>query len=725
MTHLLLLAASVAVVVKAAAIVVTVAFADANDETDAEKKREALDPEPKTPNALMAILARADNDYQAFIRTRIDPLLAGRARDAHLQALVSSKGRVLSVQEKRSNRRLGLGVAALALLLDVYVTGIPLLPLIIVIGIYNLWPWFKEGYRLAVEEKRLGIIHLISLYFAVMWLGGYFLIGVIGSIFSGFCQKVQVITQIGARNDLIDVLGQKPQRVWVDINGVEMEIPFEQLRIGHTLVLDAGQIIPVDGVILDGWALIDQHRLTGEAQPIEKSIGDVVLAATVVLGGRLRVRVEKSGDDTTAAQIGEVLKRTVEYEVDHLRAQFASVENTVWPMMAGGLLGWLVAGPVAGAAILGSNYVVGIVPLRMITLLNALSAGSEHGILVKDGRALEALKTIDTLVFDKTGTLTLEQPHIIAIHVCAGQSENDVLAFAATAEHRQSHPIAQAILAEAEKRGLNLPVIDAAYYEVGYGLKVQLDEVALLVGSYRFMVMEGIFVPVAMQAQIDRCNIEGRSLVYVAVASELVGAIELDATLRPEALAIVGWLKQRGLKLHIISGDQEAPTRRLAEELGMDGYFANVLPEGKAALIEGLQAEGKQVCFIGDGINDAIALRKANVSVSFRGATTVATDSAQIVLMDDNLEQLKLLFELCQAYDDNLATNYRQAVVRSLIAAVAVLVLPFKFIIVEGFWILTFANGIRIATRPLLNTVVDDATITNTEGVEKLARDAG
>jgi Cu2+-exporting ATPase len=725
MIHLLVVAASVAIVAKAAAVVVTVALADINDEKNANQELAKLNPEiePVQPNWFMLILARADNDYQMFVRTYIDPLLAGRARDQHLQELVSNKKRSLSIQEKRSNRRLGLGFAALGLLVDVYFTSIPLLPVIIVIGIYNLWPWFKEGYRLAFKEHRFGIIHLISLYFAFMWFGGYFLIGVIGSIFSGFCQKIQVITQIGAREDLIDVLGQKPQRVWIEVNGVEVEIPFEQLQLGNTLILNAGQMIPVDGLIIDGWALVDQQRLTGESQPSEKTTGDTVFAATVVLGGKLRVCVEKSGNDTTAAKIADVLNRTVEYGVDSLRAQFQQVEHTVWPMMAGGLFGWLVGGPVTGAAILGCNYVVGIVPLRMITLLNALSTGSEHGILVKDGRALEWLKDIDTLVFDKTGTLTLEQPSLIGIHICAGYNENDVLRFAATAEHRQTHPIAQAILAAAAKRGLKLPIIDAAHYEIGYGLKVEMDETEVLVGSQRFMTLENIFLPVAIQSHIDRCALEGRSLVYVAVNRELAGVIELDATLRPEAIEIVSWLKQRGLNLYIISGDQEAPTRRLSNELGMDGYFANTLPERKAGLIEELQAEGRKICFIGDGINDAVALRKADVSISFRGATNVATDSAQIVLMEDNLKQLKILFELAQAYEKNLNSNYRQAVIKSLLSTLAVLVLPFKFVIVEGVWVITFISGIRIATRSLLEEPIEEPIALSYDGVENLARD--
>lgn len=724
MIHLLIIAASAAVVAKAAATIVTFALADFQDEKRSKQEVAALNPEvePANPNWFMMVLARADDDYQMLVRTYIDPILAGRARDEHLQELVGNKKRALSIQEKRSNRRLGLGFVAFGLLADVYFTGIPLLSMVVVIGIYNLWPWFKESYRLAFKENRFGIIHLICLYFAVMWIGGYFLIGVVGAIFSGLCQKIQVITQIGAREDLIDVLGQKPQHVWIEVDGIEVEIPFDQLQLGDTLILDVGQLIPVDGVILDGWALVDQQRLTGESQPIEKSSGDAVLAATVVLGGKLRVRVEKSGDDTTAAKIADVLNRTVDYGVDNLRAEFDSVEHTVWPMLAGGMFGLLVGGPITGAAVLGCNYVVGIVPLRMITLLNALSTGSENGILVKDGRVLESLKEIDTLVFDKTGTLTLERPHIIGIHACGEHSENAVLRFAATAEHRQTHPIAQAILAEANLRKLELPVIDAAYYEVGYGLKVKMDDADVLVGSQRFMVLENVALPKEIQVHIDRCAKEGRSLVYVAVNQKLAGAIELDATLRPEALEITRWLKERGLNLYIISGDQEAPTRRLSNELRMDGYFANVLPERKASLIEELQAEGRKVCFIGDGINDAVALRRADVSISFRGATNVATDSAHVVLMYDNLEQLKTLFELTEAYEKNLSVNYRQAVTKSLLSSIAVLLLPLKFAIVEGVWILTFVSGIRIATAPLLNEAEKDLEETDDSSSSSIIR---
>lgn len=728
MIHFIVLVASMLLTLEATKTVVTVFTEDPKgDADDAPTQAVAVSGtgNDELPNYWMTLLAGADQGYQTFVRTYVDPLLAGQSRDRHLEELLSGAGRELSPQELRTNRRLGLGVLGLGLLGCVYATGLPLIHLVILIGVYNLWPWFKQGYHLAVDEKRFSIIHLIAFYFTWMWLGGYFFVGTLGSIFTGFCQKIQVITQIGARNALVDVLGQKPRNVWVDINGVELEIPFEQLRIGHILVLDAGQMVPVDGVVVDGWALVDQHRLTGESQPVEKSVGDAALAATVVLGGRLRVRVEKTGADTAAAQIGNILSHTADFEVENLAAQFGAVENTLWPMLMGGALGWLLAGPVAGAAILGCNYIVGVVPLRMITLLNALGTGSDHGILVKDGRALERMRAVDTLVFDKTGTLTLEQPHLIAIHPCGRYSEDEVLTLAATAEHRQSHPIAQAIVAAALERGLTLPIIDAAHYEVGYGLKVQIEGVEVRVGSQRFMHMENVALPDSITTHVERCVNEGRSLVYIAADGELAGAVELDATLRPEAKSMVNWLKCQGLLLYIISGDQEAPTRRLAEELGMDGYFANTLPDQKASLIQQLQDEGRKVCFIGDGINDAIALRQADVSISFRGATSVASDSANIVLMDDNLEQLRALFELAQTYEEKIKSNYRGAVACSLVAATAVLLLPFKFFIVEAFWIVAFSNGISIATKPLLETPSEETSSTELVSVETLSRDPG
>jgi soluble P-type ATPase len=203
----------------------------------------------------------------------------------------------------------------------------------------------------------------------------------------------------------------------------------------------------------------------------------------------------------------------------------------------------------------------------------------------------------------------------------------------------------------------------------------------------------------------NACQGQGHSLVFVAVDAEVMGALELAASMRPEAKPIIDWLKQRGLALYILSGDQEAPTRQLAAELGVTGYFASTLPEQKADRIKTLQAQGRQVCFIGDGINDAIALRRATVSISLRGATTLAIDAAQIVLMEDDLRQLRRLLELAQGYERAVTTNATLARRFSLAAATGVLLLPpFQFWTTELLWNIQFAIGLGIANRPLLGS---------------------
>jgi Cu2+-exporting ATPase len=232
-----------------------------------------------------------------------------------------------------------------------------------------------------------------------------------------------------------------------------------------------------------------------------------------------------------------------------------------------------------------------------------------------------------------------------------------VLTFAAAAEHKQSHPIARAIVQEATHQQLTIPPINDAAYEVGYGLKVQINDTQVRVGSRRFMQHEAIAIPPAIQAVQQECHDAGQSLVYVAVDSHLAGAIELHPTIRPEARRIIRGLQQRGLEVVIISGDHAQPTLKLAQELGIVRFFAEVLPEEKASLIDRLQAEGRTVCFVGDGINDSIALKKAQVSVSLRGATTIAIDTAQIILTDKSLRQLVTVFELADQLDVTMQRN--------------------------------------------------------------------
>ncbi len=476
------------------------------------------------------------------------------------------------------------------------------------------------------------------------------------------------------------------------VEGLEVEVPFEQVKVSDTVVVRAGQPIPVDGTIAQGIATIDQHMLTGEAQPVERGVGDPVLATTVVLTGTILIRVEKAGQDTTASEIARILSHLDSHQlsIDAKAVQFG--DRAVLPAL-------LMSG--AALPLLGANSAVALLrfplaaPLRMtapIAMLNYLNVLSRYGILVKDSRSLELLANVDTVVFDKTGTLTLEQPHVAKTHELNGVAPDQVLGFAAMAEQYQSHPIARAILAAAHERGLPLRPIDDAHVKVGFGIEVRENGRLIQVGSARFMAMQGIAMPDAGNAQQQRCAAEGHSLVFAAVDGQIAGAIELHSTVRPEAKQLIQRLHARGLQVHILSGDQEAPTRRLAQELGVEHYSANVLPEDKAAVIEQLQTAGRSVCFVGDGINDAIALKKAHVSVSLRGATTVAIDAAQIVLLQQNLDPFVRLLEIATDLD---ATQKRSFdIVKGLRVALIGGVLLFSF---DIYWSLVVMAAGSIA----------------------------
>ena len=648
-------------------------------------------------------LEKWDNDYQVWVKRHIDPRLAGRARDQYLSELSAGRELCLSPEEKAINRQMLLGGVSLGVLGMGAIAGLPwVAPLIIGAGLYLSLPIFKVAYEIAVKERRLSTAHLMAVYFAGMWLGGFYVVGMLGAILGSLTQKVMVVCEDVSRYELVNIFQQQPRSVWVLLEGSEIEIPFAELQAGDVLVLDVGHTIPVDGVIVEGIASIDQHMLTGESQPVDKGVGDTVLASTIVLGGRIFVQVEKTGEETSAAQIGEILNRSTEFQLSMEARAMKIADRTLWPMLGLGAVSLPLAGTAGATAVLGSNFTLNMVWLRLLTMLNFLNVASKHRILVKNGDSLERLKKIDTVVFDKTGTLTIEQPHVVNVHACGERSADEVLRLAAAAEHRQVHPVAQAIIAAANERQLALPGIDEAQYAIGFGIKVKLQGEWVAVGSHRFMDTENIAISHEMQALEATCSANGHSLVYVAVDGELAGILELKATTRPEAADIVRSLHERGLKLYIISGDSELPTKALANELGIDGYFANTLPERKADLVKQLQAEGRNVCFIGDGINDAIALKQADVSVSLSGATTAATDTAQVVLMDADLQQFITLMDLSHALDDNINKNFNTAAGLSLVSVGGVLFFHGGFLLVEVLAALQMLLGVGIASRPLL-----------------------
>jgi len=358
-------------------------------------------------------------------------------------------------------------------------------------------------------------------------------------------------------------------------------------------------------------------------------------------------------------------------------------------------------GVTGGLAVLGARFGSQMRITGPLGMLNFLQIASHNGILVKDGRSLELLSKVDTVVFDKTGTLTEEQPSVGTIFTCNGYHREDVLANAATAESRQTHPIALAILAEAKKHKLDLAKTSDVQYEVGYGIQVSLAERLIQVGSNRFMQMEGITIPPEIQSSEHQAHKLGYSIVYVAIERQLAGAIELRPTVRPEAKEIVQYLKQRQINTYIISGDHEKPTQILAEQLGIEHYFAETLPENKAALVEQLQSEGKFVCFVGDGINDSIALKKADVSISLSGASTIATDTAQIILMDKTLNQLTYAFGIADDWETNMRGAFLYSMIPQTITVLGAYFLGFGIISSLALNLIGLSMGVRNAMLPL------------------------
>lgn len=658
---------------------------------------------PATPNPIQAGLEA----IQKFKKEKIDSVRFDEY-DEQLKKF-SFEEKELSEEERVANQLVvnsSLLFASTAICALVYP---PLVYLHIPPMLYLALPFYKQGvedlfYRRKVTTVVVDTVFGLGSLTYTVATPSVLVIGTAGGLIMALNNKVATQSKDNTRKSLTNLFGEQPKHLWIVKDDIEIEVPFESVQAGDIVVVHAGQMIPVDGTIYDGVASIDQHMLTGESQPAEKAEGDPVFAATVVLSGKIYIQVQKTGVETAAAQIGQILDQTSHFTSSiQLRGKEIADQAALPTLLFSGLT-LPFFGPDKALAVLFSGIGYNMQMLGPISVLNYLYVMSQHGILIKDGRALEQVSKIDTIVFDKTGTLTLEQPYVGKIYSYNGYTEQELLTYAAAAEERQTHPIALAILEEAQERGLTVPSISEASYEIGYGIQVTLDEKLIRVGSNRFMAMESIAMPEEIESIAKEGHQEGHTLVYVAIGEQLAGAIELVPTIRPEAKRIVNHIRQLGIDMVIISGDHERPTRALAEELGIEQYFAETLPEHKADHIERLKAEGKFVCFIGDGINDAIALKKAHVSISLRGASTIATDTAQIILMDQTLNQLEELFTISEQFESNMQLNLASTVVPGVMIIGGALTGLVGYGASTALFFAGMTAGVANAMRPLFNT---------------------
>ena len=583
----------------------------------------------------------------------------------------------------------------------------PLIPLGIVGILYSFKDTAKRAYVSLSEDRKLTFDSVETILTPGLFFSGYYFTCCLSSSLYMLSMKLLSRVEDKTRQNVINFFENHPRSVWIMKGKIEIEIPFDALQTGDIVSVKAGETIPADGIITEGVASIDQHILTGESMPLEKSTGDPVFASTVVLSGRVVFRVEKSGKETVVANIANILNRTVDYKTCVQSKGDKIAERSILPTMALSAAAFPVAGSIGSLAVLSSYIGADVRIMVPLSTLNFLKAASENGILIKDGRALELLNKVDTVVFDKTGTLTMEQLFVEKIHTCDGFEEMEILEYAAMAENRQTHPVAKAILEKADECRI-LPASiknsnpDDTCYEVGYGIRVKNSDTLVRVGSLRFMQMEDVEISDTINEIVEGSLERGNSLVMVAKDNIIAGVIELHATVRPEVKNIISSLKMRKKALYMITGDNKNSAKVLAEELGIDNYFAETFPEQKARIIEQLQKDGRSVCFIGDGINDSIAMKMAHVSVSLSGASTVATDTANIIFMDGTLRSLDKIFELAKDFDKNINNALKLTIIPGIINIGGVFLLHSGIYVAMGLYYIFMPLGVGNSFLPMI-----------------------
>jgi Cd2+/Zn2+-exporting ATPase/Cu+-exporting ATPase len=455
--------------------------------------------------------------------------------------------------------------------------------------------------------------------------------------FMRLADVIEGYTTERSRQAIRELLKLAPQTARVERAGREVDVPVEAVAKDDVLTVRPGERIPVDGSVLGGRASVDQAPITGESVPVEKRPGDPVFAATICERGALRVRTERVGQDTTFGRIvrlveeAEATKAPVQRFADRFTAYYIPV------VLGVALLTYTVGGSATAAvATVLVACSCAIAMATPITVLAAVGRAARRGIVIKGGRYLEALARVDVLVMDKTGTLTIGRPEVTDVIAVAG-GEDDVLAWAASAERWSEHPLAAGILRAAESHGLALREPKEFDVHPGEGVVASVDGESALCGTEALMARAGVPLPEAVLARAQAVAADGKSVVLIARNGRLIGLIALADTVRPEVPEALATLRALGVRrMLLLTGDQQAVAVAVARQLGLE-VEAELLPEQKIRVVERLQHAGHIVAMVGDGINDAPALARADVGIAMGAAgTDAAIEAAHVALMRDD-----------------------------------------------------------------------------------------
>lgn len=461
---------------------------------------------------------------------------------------------------------------------------------------------------------------------------------------------LEVAARGRSNHALRELLDLRPAMARVRELGNVRTVPLEHVRVGDELVIAAGERIPVDGVVREGESAIDVSMLTGEPIPIAAAAGTAVKQGTLNGEGALVVAAQAVGAGTTLAKIIEMVRRAqgsmppIQRLADRVAAVFVP---SILAIAAITFVAWLASGDAWPAALRIAIAVLVIAcPCALglatpMAVICGVGAGARRGLLFRDAQAIERLGSVKMVLFDKTGTLTAGKPHVTAIRPALGVDEHTVLATAASIEQSSTHPLAAAIVGEAEQRGLPLQAASAITAQPGAGIRGSIDGHVVYAGNAAFMQRHGIV--------IDGSAVGEATHVYLARDERLLGVIDVGDSLRPQSSRAVSRLQDDGIDVQIVSGDADAATQGVARALRVKRWHARVEPAGKAAIVEHERASGHVVAFVGDGINDAPALALADVGIAMGGGVEVAMETAQVTIISSDPQAVAEAIELSRA----------------------------------------------------------------------------
>ena len=456
-----------------------------------------------------------------------------------------------------------------------------------------------------------------------------------------------------------------PKTALVVRNGRETEIPADQVQVGETVIVKPGQGIPVDGVILEGTGTVDESAITGESIPVEKKVGDRVTGATVNRAGYFQMKADRIGEDTTLSQIIRLVeeaggsKAPIAKLADKVSGIFVPVVITIAVIT---IIVWLLSGATfsfalaSGIAVLVISCPCALGLATPTAIMVGTGRGAEQGILIKSGESLETAHLVDTVVLDKTGTITEGHPAVAAVRMAPGVTEAELLGLAASLEKASEHPLAEAIVRYAEEAGVEVSQATEFAAEAGQGVSGMVSGRKVLAGNQKMMDAQKVTLD-GMDAEAGKLSEEGRTVLYIAVDQKLLGMIAVADPVKKTSAEAIREMEQMGLDVVMLTGDHEKTARAIQKQLGISRVIAQVLPQDKEREVRRLQEEGHKVAMVGDGINDAPALARADVGIAIGAGTDVAIESADIVLMKSDLLDAVTAVQLSRAVIRNIKEN--------------------------------------------------------------------